>query len=235
MNVDDGLIYDQVDRQYGFINQGVHVDPNSLYSTINSKNKMNKISENELKMSNDVSSDYSDSDLQQNDSARFEIPSYKPLSNLVLLSKRKENIYDNAEEIENSNKNSSFDSKNMPLEFLDSNFKNVDDAQPPAFKLPSTDLNLPLFNPSSEQVNNANLQVKFNPKGEQNNIVTALIRSRLGNQEHQSNKQPESELSAESRRKIDEVKAKLEALSKKYVIEAGKIKRRLELIFLFFV
>ena len=230
MNVDDGLVYDHVDRPFGHINQGVHVDPNSLYSTINSKNKMKKINEDELKMTYDISDD-SDSDLQQNDSARFEIPPYKPLSNLVLDLNRKENIYENSEEIENSHQNSSFASNNMPS---DSSLKPIDDSQPPAYRLPSKNLNLPMYNPSYVQADNANLQVKFNPKGAHNNLVTALLRSRLENQENASSKQEGSELSVESRRKIDEVKAKLDALSKKYAVDEG-ILRRLKRRFLFII
>lgn len=206
---------------------------------------MKTLVENELKMTYDDISDDLDLDENQNDSERFEIPAYKPLSNLVLdfSKKDRDRIYENETFIDpgivaanqklasakdsSSEQNSSFNSNNIPPELIESNLQPIDDnnqlnTQAPAYKLPSSNLNLPMFNPGSEQTNDTNLQVKFNSKEEQNsNIVASLNRSRLGNQEKQSNKESGSDLSAESRRKIDEVKAKLDALSKKFAIEGG--------------
>ena len=122
-----------------------------------------------------------------------------------------------------SDNNTSLSSNQVPSEFTDTNLQND---RTPAYKLPSTKLNVPYYNPNIEPPKQDDMfsqPVKFNSKAIQNSsIVAALLRNRLENQntgqEQQSNSN-NSELSAESRKKIDDVKAKLEALSKKYAAE----------------
>jgi hypothetical protein len=264
-------------------------EPLSKYSTINSKildtSKMRNVIEDELRMDYDNMSNKTDQDdsTQKTNSSRFDIPAFKPVSNLLVNYKHKQDdvqhIYENqpiavlnpnlsADKISLSNRqpsfittesnssnnntynieknkeirdslkeklkelrtrdsdnNTSLSSNQMPSEFTDTYLQND---KAPAYKLPSTKLNIPYYNPNIEPPKQDDMfsqPVKFNSKAIQNSsIVAALLRNRLENQniDQQSNSN-NSELSAESRKKIDDVKAKLEALSKKYAAETVSV------------
>ena len=97
--------------------------------------------------------------------------------------------------------------------------------------MPSSTLNVPFFNPNHEDAaskdEDEHNPVKFNSKVTQkNSLVMAMLkqqREKLKTNEDSIKPSP-NELSAESRKKIDEVKAKIEALNKKYAPENSNFK-----------
>jgi len=89
----------------------------------------------------------------------------------------------------------------------------------PTFKMPSTNINVPMFNPNAVDSDSELPPIKYNNKAAQSeNIIVALLKQKNENLNVQlSADEAPRELSDQTRRRIYDAKLKLDALNKKYL------------------